>query len=347
MIGRKVGIIAAAPTDPKLGWFSGNAGEQIESFLFQFGRTANRRQWSADHSACRLLDLLGGRALEFVKRLPETALHDYEQLAEHLRLRFSFKMNPRTARKELSAVKQTEGESLEEFSQKVGTLALDGYTTMDPQSLNELSVEAFLRGVSDKFSARHVIEKDSKTISEALQSMKEFQASNKAIFGTSSPKSYQQRCITSFPHRARSPDIALSSQPNPPTYRSNSPYRYNQEPPPHINHEPRRNPESPPRSTSLDPDLSSRRFFASYTTHRSNHEPYSYDSRSRSPQPTGYWQPSAQEPRSRSNHKPHSPGTRSRPYPQPQHIGQSGNPESNQRFAPESTLPLNGQELSK
>ncbi len=42
-----------------------------------------------------------------------------------------------------------------------------------------------------------------------------------------------------------------------------------------------------------------------------------------------------------------SPGTRSRPYPQPQRIGQSGNPESNQRFAPESTLPLNGQELSK
>ncbi len=62
---------------------------------------------------------------------------------------------------------------------------MDGYTTMDPQSLNELSVEAFLRGASDKFAARHVLEKDPKTISEALQSMKEFQANNKAIFGAS------------------------------------------------------------------------------------------------------------------------------------------------------------------
>ncbi len=115
-----------SPHRPKLGRFSGESGEQIESFLFQFDRIANRRHWSADHSACRLLDLLGGRALEFVKRLPETALHNYEPLAEHLRQQFSVKMNPRTARKELSAVRQTEGESVEEFSRKVGSLALDG-----------------------------------------------------------------------------------------------------------------------------------------------------------------------------------------------------------------------------
>ncbi len=56
-----------SPHRPKLGRFSGESGEQIESFLFQFDRTANRRQWSADHSACRLLDLVGGRALEFSK----------------------------------------------------------------------------------------------------------------------------------------------------------------------------------------------------------------------------------------------------------------------------------------
>ncbi len=105
-------------------------------------------------------------------------------------------MNPRTARKELSAVRQTEGESVEEFSRKVGSLALDGYTTMDQQSLSELSVEAFLRGVSDKYAARHVLEKDPKTISEALQSMKECQANNKAIFGASTLKSYQQRNVT-------------------------------------------------------------------------------------------------------------------------------------------------------
>ncbi|MES9879355.1 MAG: hypothetical protein ABW185_00545 [Sedimenticola sp.] len=185
-----------SPPRPKLGIFRGDKAEKVEPFLCQFERAAGRRRWSSEHSASRLLDLLGGVALEFANRLPSHILKTYTLLSLHLTQRFSLKLNPRTARKELSTIRQVEGESIEDFSQKVSALAMDGHTTMDPHSLDELSVEAFLRGLHDKQAARHVLEKDPTNVCQGLQLVKEHQANNKAIFGTASVKTYNQRNVT-------------------------------------------------------------------------------------------------------------------------------------------------------
>ncbi len=190
------GSRSRSPRRPKMEGFKGDKSEKVEQFLYQFDRVVKRRRWSSAHSASRLLDLLGGVALEFADRLPLPVLSSYEQMSEHLVQRFSLKVNPRTARKELSSIKQVEGETIEDFSQKVSSMAMDGYKTMDQHSLTELSVEAFLRGLSDKQAARHVLEKNPTNMCQALQLVKEYQANNKAIFGTTTVKSFQQRNVT-------------------------------------------------------------------------------------------------------------------------------------------------------
>lgn len=64
-------------------------------------------------------------ALEYAERAEEK--DDNEKLQKELGLRFKIKDVPVADRSKLSFVKRTEGESLEEFPDKVLTLAINGF----------------------------------------------------------------------------------------------------------------------------------------------------------------------------------------------------------------------------
>jgi hypothetical protein len=53
-----------------------------------------------------------------------------------------------------------ESEPLEEFSQRIYFMALDGFDKGNPEVVDQIATEAFLRGCRDKEAARSVLEKD-------------------------------------------------------------------------------------------------------------------------------------------------------------------------------------------
>ena len=80
-----------------------------DSFIFQFKRTAKRYDWSSRKKADRLVDCLGGKALEYVSELHLE--RDFRQMVKKLTRRFGVKDAPGTVRRELPLLKQEETET--------------------------------------------------------------------------------------------------------------------------------------------------------------------------------------------------------------------------------------------
>jgi hypothetical protein len=89
---------------------------------------------------------------------------EYNVLRADLRRRFSTKEAPVSARRQLQFLRQQESEQLEEFSQRIYFMAPDGFDKGNPEVVDQISTEAFLRGCRDKEAARSVLEKDPSSI---------------------------------------------------------------------------------------------------------------------------------------------------------------------------------------
>ena len=116
-----------------------------DSFIFQFKRTAKRYDWSSRKKADRLVDCLGGKALEYVRELHLE--RDFKQMEKKLTRRFGVKDAPGTVRRELALLKQEESETLEEFSQRVHFKVMDGFPGAKERTVNSLLWNNFSKGV--------------------------------------------------------------------------------------------------------------------------------------------------------------------------------------------------------
>ena len=176
-----------SPQRPKLEVFKGEGN--WETFIFQFERLAQRCGWDEGESCDRLLDCLGGKALEFVS---EQRITSYKHLRKQLTRRFGSREQPISARRQLQYVRQKEGESLEEFSQRVHFLAMDGYPGARETTIHQMAIEAFLRGCRDKDAARVAMDKEPRDVYKALKYVKTAVQNNRALFGTGTRPAVRQ-----------------------------------------------------------------------------------------------------------------------------------------------------------
>ena len=187
-----------SPQPPKMPVFTGKGGLSWEGFIYQFERTANRRDWEDKKKICRFLDCLSEVALEYARRAHTST---YAELRKYMKQRFSKKEEASAARRQLQFVKQQEQESLEEFAERVQFLTMDGFDSKSGDVIDQLGTEAFLRGCREKDAARLVIEKNPRTINEALKWVKSSMVNQRAIYGTKNPYAarspfYAQRQVT-------------------------------------------------------------------------------------------------------------------------------------------------------
>jgi hypothetical protein len=154
-------------------------------------------KWPSSRRLDKLIDCLGGIALEYVNKLD--IRRDYFRLCREMKRRFSTKDAPVAARRQVQFCRQSEDETLEQFSQRVHFLVIDGYPTAERKTIQQISVEAFLRGCREKDAARAAMEKEPRTIHQALKYVKSSAANQRAIFGSRSYSSYGQRQVTFSP----------------------------------------------------------------------------------------------------------------------------------------------------
>jgi hypothetical protein len=164
--------------------FKGDKGSSWEAFLCQFQRMTSRYNWSQRRKLDRLYACLGGKALEFAT---EIGADSYKKLKSTMGKRFSKKEDPLTARRQLQYVRQKEEETLEELSQRVQFLAMEGHPGAHNETIDQISVESFLRACKDKEAAKSAMEKDPLNIYKALKLVKAAISIRKALFGSKSP----------------------------------------------------------------------------------------------------------------------------------------------------------------
>ena len=109
--------------------------------------------------------------------------------------RFDLKDVPVAARQNLHSIKQLEDESIEAFLQRVMTVASDGFARADNETLQNVAVEAFLRGCRNKDAAMIVLNEGPTNIQTACQRVKLLVANKRAVYGPSRV-SFQERAFT-------------------------------------------------------------------------------------------------------------------------------------------------------
>lgn len=167
-----------SPQLPKLKYYSGD--QDWNTYKFQFERMAKRHDWSKRKMAERLVDCLEGKALNFVKELN---LESYHQLTKNLDRRFGAKQGPAAARSELDTIKQYVDETVEDFSQRVHFIVLEGHPAATQQTIDVLAVEAFHRGCRDKKAAETSMNKKPRNIYKALKYVKEALSTQRMLYG--------------------------------------------------------------------------------------------------------------------------------------------------------------------
>ena len=121
---------------------------------------------------------LSEKALEYANRADGKS--NYQQLKEE---RFDLRDEPVTARQKLHVVRQNDDEALEDFLQRVLTIAMDGFIAADDSIVQQLATEAFFRGCKHKEAAEIVINEAPRTIQEACRKVKTVLANRKAVLG--------------------------------------------------------------------------------------------------------------------------------------------------------------------
>ena len=105
--------------------------------------------------------------------------------------RFNIKTDPSVIRKEMFLVKMGSEETLEEFAQKVQFMTLDAHQGTKEETIQQISIVVFLRGIPDKDAACSSSDKCLKTIQKALKYVKNAINTQKAIFSKSSVPHHQ------------------------------------------------------------------------------------------------------------------------------------------------------------
>lgn len=168
--------------------FRGDGTISWDTFITQFERLAERKDWSKRKRTDKLLGCLERPALEYVCKLK---LEKYRHIKKEMSRRFNNKDNPISARRKLQFIKQYEDESLQEFAQRIHFITIDGYSESRRKAVDQILTESFIRGCRDKEAARSVMETNPKNNHEALDMIKTSIANQQAVYAAS--KAYYHR----------------------------------------------------------------------------------------------------------------------------------------------------------
>ena len=93
-------------------------------------------------------------------------------------------------------MRQRENEKMEEYSERVEKLALQGFTGGSMKTVEQIAVEHFLRGLIDKKAAENAMARNPKTLKKAEKYVRDAISIRNAIYGSSSRQSAYAKQVT-------------------------------------------------------------------------------------------------------------------------------------------------------
>ena len=140
--------------------------------------------WNDREKLDRLIECLREKALKFFSSRPENVQKDFKLLCQKLRERFDKKDQPHIIRRQLQEIQQNTEETIEEFAERIEELSTEAYPDTPDFFRNTITIDAFLRGCTEKRAALVTLDKDPKTLDEAVQYLKGAITNQKLIMGS-------------------------------------------------------------------------------------------------------------------------------------------------------------------
>ena len=158
------------------------------SFKKKFNSYRKVMKWSETESKDYLMWSLEGKALDFFTITSDIEKYSFRKIIEKLEARFGVKELTETSKVKFQQASQRPDESLEDWEDRVMTLATPAFVDLPEDHLKQEAIAKFSQGCCDKDAGKHACFEHPSTMEEALNLVKHHQYISQAVDGKQSKK---------------------------------------------------------------------------------------------------------------------------------------------------------------
>ena len=166
---------------PKGLYFDGKSN--WETFKEKFKKCALVLEWTPDECLTGLCWSLTDKAADFYAVITDRDKLSYQQLMKKLENRFGARELPATAQARFQQATQNTGESLEDWADRIVTLATRAFRELPESYANQQAVVRFCQGLLNKEVASQVSIKEPASMEDAINKVRWGQHVQQAVFG--------------------------------------------------------------------------------------------------------------------------------------------------------------------
>ena len=145
-------------------------------------------KWSETESKDYLMWSLEGKALDFFTITTDIEKYSFRRIIKKLEARFGVKELTETSKVKFQQASQRPDESLEDWADRVMTLATPAFVDLPEDHLKQEAIAKFSQGCCDKDAGKHACFEHPSTMEEALNLVKHHQYISQAVDGKQSKK---------------------------------------------------------------------------------------------------------------------------------------------------------------
>ena len=158
------------------------------SFKRKFNSYRKVMKWSETESKDYLMWSLEGEALDFFTITSDIERYSFRRIIKKLEARFGVKELTETSKVKFQQASQRPDESLEDWADRVMTLATPAFVDLPEDHLKQEAIAKFSQGCCDKDAGKHACFEHPSTMEEALNLVKHHQYISQAVDGKQSKK---------------------------------------------------------------------------------------------------------------------------------------------------------------
>lgn len=164
------------------------------AFKQKFTRYATACEWTSSECLNCLCWCLTDKAADFYAILMERNEHlTYRRLMDRLEKRFGVKELAETAHARFQQATQAPGESLEDWADRILTLATKAFKTLPEHYSNKQAVVRFCEGLLDREAGLRVGMDKPATIEQAINNIRWYQHLHQSVYGKSSKRDQKKQ----------------------------------------------------------------------------------------------------------------------------------------------------------
>ena len=162
------------------------------SFKKKFDSYRKVMRWSEEESKDYLMWSLEGKALDFLTITKiDLEKYSFRKIMKKLETRFGVKELTETSKAKFRQAFQKQDESLEDWADRVMTLATPAFVDLPEDHLKREAIARFCQGCTDKEAAKHACFEQPETMEEALNLVKHHQYISQAVDGKKAKREYE------------------------------------------------------------------------------------------------------------------------------------------------------------